>query len=177
MKPTCSDIHAAFPGGGPNMRPVTLADSAAITAIYNHYIQETTVTFETEPISVEEMQSRIAEISARFPYFVCEQEGRIVGYCYAHLWKQRAAYARTLETTVYLDKDVLHRGLGSLMVRHLMALCQEQDYHALIACITEGNEASIRMHARLGFRQVSAYREVGFKFGRWLGVVDMEYIL
>jgi len=160
-----------------NIRPVSLADAAAITEIYNHYIKATTITFEVEPIMVEEMASRIREIAAQFPYFVYEQDGKILGYCYAHLWKQRAAYSKTLETTIYLDKEATHQGLGTLMVKHLINLCRAQGYHALIACITEGNEASVKMHEQLGFKQVSEYKEVGEKFGRWLGVVDLEYIL
>ena len=159
------------------LRPVKLSDAKAIVEIYNHYINETAITFETEPITTEEMASRIKSISAHFPYFVYEKDGKILGYCYAHLWKERAAYAHTLETTIYLHKDATHQGIGSLMVSHLIDLCRTQGFHALIACITEGNEASVRMHEKLGFKQVSEYKEVGRKFGRWLGVVDLEYIL
>lgn len=159
------------------IRPVTLSDAEAIVEIYNHFINETTVTFETEPITSEEMERRIKEISARFPYFVYEKDGKILGYCYAHLWKERAAYSKTLETTIYLHKDATHQGIGSLMVRHLIDLCRVQGYHALIACITEGNEASVRMHEQLGFRQVSEYKQVGYKFEKWLGVVDMELLM
>lgn len=161
----------------PNIRPVTLTDAEAITEIYNYYIAETTVSFETEPLSVEEMRARIKSISAHFPYFVYEKDGKILGYCYAHPWKERAAYDKTLETTIYLDKDVTHQGIGSKMVRHLIELCKNQGFHALIACITEGNEASVKMHESLGFKQVSRFEEVGYKFGRWLGVVDLELIL
>ncbi len=159
------------------IRPVTLEDAGAIVDIYNYFITDTTVTFEVQPLTVEEMAERIREISARFPYFVYEEDGRVLGYCYAHLWKERAAYSKTLETTVYLHKDATHRGIGSLMVNHLVDLCREQGYHALIACITEGNEASVRMHEKLGFRQVSEYKEVGRKFDEWLGVVDLELLL
>lgn len=160
-----------------NIRPVTLSDAEAIVEIYNHFISNTTITFETEPITAEEMTRRIEEISARFPYFVYEKDGKILGYCYAHLWKERAAYSKTLETTIYLHKDATHQGIGSLMVRHLIDLCRTQGYHALIACITEGNEASVRMHEKLGFRKVAEYEQVGNKFGKWLGVVDMEILL
>ncbi len=159
------------------IRPVTLEDAGAIVDIYNYFITDTTVTFEVQPLTVEEMAERIREISARFPYFVYEEDGRVLGYCYAHLWKERAAYSKTLETTVYLHKDATHRGIGSLMVNHLVDLCREQGCHALIACITEGNEASVRMHEKLGFRQVSEYKEVGRKFDEWLGVVDLELLL
>lgn len=163
--------------GRGRIRPVTLADADAITGIYNHYVRETTVTFETEPLTTEEMANRIKDISARFPYFVYEKDGRILGYCYAHLWRERAAYSNTLETTVYIDGQAQRQGLGSMMVRHLTDLCREQGYHALIACITEENRASVKMHERLGFRQVSCFKEVGMKFGRWLDVVDLEYLL
>ncbi len=159
------------------IRPVTLEDAGAIVDIYNYFITDTTVTFEVQPLTVEEMAERIREISARFPYFVYEEDGRVLGYCYAHLWKERAAYSKTLETTVYLHKDATHRGIGSLMVNHLVDLCRDEGYHALIACITEGNEASVKMHEKLGFRQVSEYKEVGRKFGEWLGVVDLELLL
>ncbi len=158
------------------IRPVTLEDAGAIVDIYNYFITDTTVTFEVQPLTVEEMAERIREISARFPYFVYEEDGRVLGYCYAHLWKERAAYSKTLETTVYLHKDATHRGIGSMMVNHLVDLCRDEGYHALIACITEGNEASVKMHEKLGFRQVSEYKEVGRKFGEWLGVVDLELL-
>lgn len=159
------------------IRPVTVEDAGAIVDIYNYFITETTVSFEMRPLSVEEMASRIRDISASFPYFVYEEDGRVLGYCYAHQWKERAAYSKTLETTVYLHKDATHRGIGSLMVRHLVDLCRAQGYHALIACITEGNAASVRMHEKVGFRKVAEYRQVGRKFGKWLGVVDMELLL
>lgn len=169
--------NADVEDGEGDIRPVALADAEAITEIYNHYIKETTITFEVEPITAAEMASRIKDIFAHFPYFVYEKHGKILGYCYAHLWKQRAAYSKTLETTIYLDKDAVHHGIGSLMVSHLIELCRAQGYHALIACITEGNEASVKMHESLGFKQVSSFKEVGYKFGKWLGAVDLEYIL
>lgn len=126
---------------------------------------------------MEEMASRIAEITARFPYFVCEENGQVLGYCYAHLWKQRAAYSKTLEVTIYLDRNATRRGLGRMMTAHLVEQCREQGYHALIACITEGNDASVRMFSGLGFDEVSAFKEVGNKFGRLLSVTDLELIL
>lgn len=169
--------NADVEDGEGRIRPVTLADAEAITEIYNHYIRETTVTFEIEPITAEEMANRIKDISARFPYFVYEKGGKVLGYCYAHLWKQRAAFSKTLETTIYIDRHAVRQGIGCQMMRHLIELCRAQGYHSLVACITEGNEASVKMHESLGFWQASVFKEVGNKFGRWLGVVDLEYIL
>lgn len=157
------------------IRPVRPADdAAAITDIYNRYIAETTISFETEPLTVAAMQQRIEAIAAEHPYLVCERDGRLLGYCYAHAWKERAAYAQTLETTVYLAPDALRQGIGTALMQRLIHDCREQGVHVLVACITGGNEASIRLHERLGFQRASTFHEVGRKFGRWLDVVDME---
>lgn len=159
------------------IRAVKSSDAEAIANIYNPCIAHTTITFETEAVSVEEMRHRIETISASFPYYVYEEDGQILGYCYAHLWKERAAYAHTLETTVYLASEAQGKGIGTLLMRHLIRECKMRGFHALIACITEGNAPSIRMHQKLGFKPVSHFEQVGNKFGKWLGVDDMELIL
>ena len=160
-----------------NIRKVEIADAKAIVDIYNYYVENTAISFETEALTVNEMAERIKDISNKFPYFVYEKDGKILGYCYAHQWKERAAYSKTLETTIYIDKDVRHQGLGRIMVKLLIDLCRNEGYRALIACITQGNEASIKMHESLGFKQVSEFKEVGFKFDTWLDVVDLELLL
>lgn len=159
------------------IRPVSPQDALDIAEIYNEYILHSTATFETEPLSVEEMRIRLCEISADFPYFVYERQGRVMGYCYAHLWKERAAYCHTYETTIYLHPQVLGASIGKRLMQKLIETCRERDCHALIACITEENEASCRFHERLGFRRVSHFRQVGRKLGRWLDIVDYELLL
>lgn len=156
------------------IRKVRIQDAADIVAIYNRYIVDTTVTFETEPLSVDEMQKRITTIASSFPYFVYEFEGRVVGYAYVHLWKERAAYSRTLETTIYLDPDIRHSGIGTKLMHHVIDECRCLDYKVLIACITAENGESLEFHKRLGFVQVSHFHNVGEKFGRLLDVIDME---
>lgn len=170
---TPSKQTATAPQAPWTLRPVSPSDAADITIIYNRYIAETTISFETEPLTVEQMRQRIGTLSA-FPYFVCEEAGAVVGYCYAHPWKERAAYARTLETTVYLAHGACHRGIATALMHRLIDACRQRGFHTLIACITDDNAASIRFHERLGFTAVSHFHEVGRKFGRWLGVVDME---
>lgn len=160
------------------IRHVDLSDAKAITDIYNVYVTQSTATFETEPVTTAEMRRWVEEISAAHPYFVYEEEGRVVGYCYAHPWWERAAYRHTWETTVYLAPGRERRGLGRLLMEHLIAACRDaHDCHALIACITAENAPSIRLHERLGFRQVSRFEQVGRKQGRWLDVVDYELLL
>lgn len=159
------------------LRPVTLADAGRIASIYNRYIADTTITFETEPVTPEEMRTRIETISSAFSYFVYEYDGVVLGYCYAHLWKEREAYSKTLETTVYLAPEACHQGIGSQLVHRLIEDCRSRGYHALTACVTADNLSSLHFHQRLGFRQVSRFSEVGRKFDRWLDVIDLELVL
>ncbi len=159
------------------IRPVKLEDAASITAIYNKYIKETTATFELEPVDETEMKERIRLINRHYPYLVYEYNNEVIGYCYAHTWKEKAAYIRTAETTVYLHPSYTRKGIGYALMEALIKACKETGIHTLIACITEGNEASISMHKKLGFKQVSGFQEVGYKFGQWLGITDYELIL
>ena len=157
------------------IRPVRTTDAKRLAEIYNHYITNTTVTLELEPITAEEMEKRIREISATHPYFVYEENGDILGYTYAHPWKTRAGYqGHSLETTVYLDINARHRGIGRRLVQHLEDICRKAGYHVLIANAVDENKDSLAMHERLGFKQVAHYEEVGRKFGRWIGINSFE---
>lgn len=158
-------------------RKIEEQDIPQITELYNWYIVNGVESFETEPLTVEQMRRRVEDISRQFPYYVAVDEGRVVGYCYVHLWKERAAYARTLETTIYLHPDAKRRGTGTELMRLLIADCRRLGFKVLISCITGENRASIDFHRRLGFEQVSLFRAVGYKHGRWLDVVDMELML
>jgi L-amino acid N-acyltransferase YncA len=159
------------------IRNVKPEDVSAITDIYNHYVRESTATFETEPVTEEEMRNRVLSISAHFPYLVDEENGVITGYCYAHPWKARAAYQYTLETTVYLAPEFIGKGIGRLLMERLIEESRSSGFRALIACITAENESSCSFHERLGFEKVSHFVKVGEKFGRRLDVVDYELLL
>lgn len=159
------------------IREVTSADYRSIAEIYNGYVLGSTATFETEPVSVEEMSRRIKSISSTYPYYVYELNGELAGYCYAHAWKERAAYSQTLETTIYLSPAHQGKGIGKQLMLRLIADCRSRGYHALIACITAENQRSRRFHEKLGFRQVSLFQEVGKKFSRPLDVADYELLL
>ncbi len=159
------------------IRTVKLADAAEIVAIYNHYIINTTITFETDPLTAQQMSARIELLSSHYPYFVYEEDGKVVGYCYAHGWKEKAAYNQTVETTIYLSPTATRKGIGKKMLVHLIQECKRRNYHSLIACITQGNEASFVLHSHLGFQQASLFKEVGRKFNQWLDVVDYQLIL
>lgn len=159
------------------IRYVTQRDVRRITEIYNDYIINTTISFEVKPLTEDEMRNRIESVLAHGPFLVWEEDGEIAGYCYAHPWKERAAYHNTLETTVYLAPQYFRRGIGSQLMRELINQCRVDNIKVLIACITANNEASIKMHEALGFKQVSYFSQVGEKFGQWLDVIDMQLTL
>ena len=163
------------------IRPMAESDIKAIVEIYNYYVSETTVSFETEPLTVAEMRSRIKHISAKHPCLVAVADngaGQVLGYCYAHEWKERHAYCHTLEVTIYLDSEAKGCGVGAALMKRLIDECRQHGgCHALIACITAENAESIAFHSKMGFEAVSHFHQVGCKFGRWLDVVDMELII
>lgn len=159
------------------IRPAEAFDAAAIAAIYNEYVLHTNISFETEAVSEEAMRERIIQIAAHHPYLVAEEDGIIIGYCYAHPWKERAAYFRCRETTIYLHPQHLGRGIGMQLMQALIDRCRADGCHVLIACITADNFVSREFHRRLGFSQVSHFSEVGQKHGRLLDVVDYQLIL
>ncbi|MCD8318710.1 MAG: N-acetyltransferase family protein [Paraprevotella sp.] len=156
------------------IRSVEPKDAKDIANIYNDYILHSVATFEIAAISSEEMGKRISEISACYPYLVYEAEGQVIGYAYAHRWKERAAYRHTWETTVYVAPRFAHQGIGKRLMEQLIEACRKGDCHTLIACITGENTASLALHSGLGFKKVSLFKEVGMKFGRYLDVIDME---
>ena len=159
------------------IRPVHLDDAAAIATIYADYVEHTTISFELAAPTVQQMGERIASLANTYPYLVYEEDGMILGYCYAHAWKERAAYSHTWETTVYLVPQAKGRGIGTALMQRLIADSRAAGCHVLIACITDENSPSRAFHEKLGFRKVSHFSQVGFKFGQWLDVTDYQLLL
>lgn len=160
-----------------DIRFATADDAADIAGIYNYYIEHTTVTFETEPVSESVMALRIKTIASEFPYLTYMADGKVAGYCYIHKWKERAAYGHTFEVTIYLAPSHCHKGIGTRLLKELIENHLPDDCHVLIASITEGNAASRKLHEAFGFKQASHFTQVGFKFGRWLDVSDYQLLI
>jgi phosphinothricin acetyltransferase len=160
-----------------HIRPVVPADAVAIAAIYNHYITETVITFEEEPLAVPDMERRILEVTARFPWFVSVEGGSVTGYCYASPFRPRASYRFTAEATVYLAPGRTRRGVGSRFYEVLLPALKQAGVHAVTAGVTLPNPASAALHEKFGFEKVAHLKEVGFKFGRWLDVGYWEKLL
>jgi L-amino acid N-acyltransferase YncA len=159
-----------------NIRNVNPNDAAQIAEIYNYYIKNTHQTFETEPLSAEDMRERIIEFSENYPYVVAEEDGRIYGYAFATQFKMRQAYEFSAEVSIYVNANEKQKGIGSLLYERLFEELRQTDIHALVAGISLPNDGSVRFHEKLGFEKVAHFKEVGYKLGRWVDVGYWELI-
>ena len=159
-----------------NIRPVELTDAAQIAEIYDYYILNTHHTFETEPLSAEEMRERIGEISGKYPYLVAEEAGAIQGYVYAAPFRMRQAYAHSVEASIYVRHESKEKGVGSKLYEKFLAEFAETNIHAIMAGIALPNDASVRFHQKIGFEKVAHFKEIGYKLGRWVDVGFWEML-
>lgn len=152
-------------------------DAAELLSIYAPYVEESWVTFECVPPTVEEFRRRMEEFSRHYPYLVCCRAGEILGYAYAHRHMEREAYQWNAELSVYLDRAFTSRGLGGRLYRVLMELLRLQGVRTAYGCVTLPNEKSEGLHRALGFRQLGVYRNTGYKCGAWHDVAWFEKAL
>jgi phosphinothricin acetyltransferase len=145
-------------------------DEHAIADIYNHYILHTTVTFEEEPLSAEQMRARIDAYRQHHPWLVCEQGGEVVGYAYGAKFHARSAFRHTLEASVYLRAGMERRGLGRALYQALIPMLRAQGCHTLVAVISLPHDGSVALHEALGFAPSGRLPQVGCKFGHWLDI-------
>lgn len=154
-----------------NIRFADLSDCDAITRIYNYYIRETTITFEEQEIDATEVAARLSEIrEIGLPWLVSEDSEGLTGYAYASKWKGRCAYRYSVESTIYLAPGKTGNGIGARLYGALLDQLRSKSIHSVISGIALPNAASIKLHERLGFEKVAHFKEVGFKFDRWIDV-------
>jgi L-amino acid N-acyltransferase YncA len=146
------------------------SDATALQAIYAPNVEGAAISFELAPPSVEEMASRVAKISAQYPWLVCEVDGRVAGYVYACQHRERAAYRWSVDVTVYIDEAFRRRGIGRALYTSLLELLRLQGYAKAFAGITLPNPGSVGVHEAVGFRQVAVFERVGHKLGAWRDV-------
>ena len=157
------------------IRKVELIDSSDICEIYNYYINNTIITFEEEPVTNEEMEKRIKDVSKELPWFVYEEAGKVLGYAYATKWKTRSGYRYSVELSVYINKDFSNRGIGSQLYKYLIDSLKEKEIHTLIGGVALPNDKSVKLHEKLGFEKVAHFKEVGYKFNTWIDVGYWQY--
>jgi L-amino acid N-acyltransferase YncA len=160
------------------IRQATTADAAAIVTIYNHYVLNTSVTFEEEAVATSQMAERIAQVKADgLPWLVLEQQGELLGYAYATKWRVRSAYRFSVESTVYVKDGVTTKGIGSQLYQQLLAELKALGMHLVIGGITLPNEKSVALHEKFGFEKCGHFQQVGFKFEQWCDVGYWQKLL
>ena len=154
-----------------DIRPAILDDAEQICEVYNHYVMTSTITFEEEPVTPADMANRIRDVqSASLPWLVAASDGKILGYAYASKWKGRPAYKFSAEVTIYVRQGLGHSGIGAQLYGHLLPALKSRGMHAVIGGVALPNDASLRFHQKFGFEKVAHFKEVGYKFNRWIDV-------
>ena len=154
--------------------PVSLKDAGALLKIYAPYVKKTAITFEYEVPALTEFEERIRNISSRYPYLTAWQGNEILGYAYASSFKSRAAYAWSVETSIYVAEDVRGSGIGSLLYTELEKQLKKQNICNLCACISYPNPPSIAFHEKFGYTTVAHFHNSGYKFNTWYDMIWME---
>jgi phosphinothricin acetyltransferase len=156
------------------IRRATLADAAAIAAIYAPYCERSAISFEMTAPEPDEMARRIGTIGAERPWLVLEDDGTVIGYAYAAPHNERAAYQWSVSTAIYVSRDHHGRGIGRALYTTLFDLLPHLGYFRATAGITLPNAASVGIHEAFGFSLVGVYRDIGFKLGAWHDVAWYE---
>ncbi len=164
-------IHASL-----RVRPATGGDLAAINAIYNHYVRETHITFDDEPMTPEPREEWFSHYAAagRHRVFVASEEDHVIGYATSSRFRPKPGYLTSVETTVYISPDATGKGAGSKLYTELFKSLEGEDLHRAYAGIALPNPASIALHEKFGFKRVALFTEQGRKFGRYWDVAWFE---
>jgi len=160
------------------VRPGVEGDLDTLTAIYNHYVRETSITFDTAVFTPEERRPWLLSHPEDGPHRLMvaadADTQEILGYATSSTYRPRAAYHTSVAVSVYVTPGAGRRGIGTLLYKALFEALADEDVHRAYAGIAQPNEASTRLHERFGFRYVGTYREVGRKFGRYWDVAYYE---
>lgn len=163
---------------GATIRPATLADAAAVAEIYAHHVLHGTASFDTEPPPAGAMRVKIAHILRNdWPFLIAEQGGEAVGYAYATQFRDRPAYRRTCESSIYIRHDRTGLGIGRRLMTALIEASRGSGFAQMIAVIGGPEPASLALHMGAGFREAGRMHSVGCKFGRLLDTVYMQRAL
>lgn len=159
------------------LRSVHPDNASSIAELYNHYIRESPATFEEIPVTADEMRQRIADVTREYPWLMCEEDGKLLGYAYGRKWRERAAYRHSVEAGVYIHPAAVGKGHGSALFEMLLAELRRRQFHTVIGGVALPNEASVALLEKFGLRQVAHFKEVGYKFGRWIDVGYWQLLL
>ncbi len=159
------------------LRDATTRDIPYMLEIYNHYVANSTVTFDEDLLTLREMRTKFAHVEALgYPWIVAvSPRGVLLGYAYVTPWKPKAAYRYTVENSIYLGPASIGRGVGKALMAELLPRAQAAGVKEVIAVIADkGAEPSVALHRSFGFTEIGHMGKVGFKFGRWLGTYLLQ---
>lgn len=159
------------------IREAAGADQRAILDIYNDAVLNSTATFDVEPRTWEEQQRWFGEHRPPYRVFVAAIGETVAGWGSLSRFRPKPGYRFTAEGSIYVHKDFRGRGMGAALLERLVEAARQGGFHSIMALIDGDNAVSVHLHERFGFRHVGTFREVGFKFGRWLDVIHMQKIL
>jgi phosphinothricin acetyltransferase len=160
------------------IRAGAAADMAAVTAIYAHFVETSTATFDlVAPGEATMQRRRQTVVESGLPYLVAELEGYVVGYSYASPYRPREGYRFTVEDSIYVRADCIGHGVGKLLLSELITQCQQKRYHSMVACVCGINPKSIALHASVGFLTIGTLPEAGKKFGQWHSLTILQRLL
>ena len=170
-------IDKIFGGAKMKIRIATPEDAFAIQNIYRYYVDNTAITFELEVPSVKEFQERITKTLERYPYLVAEEEGEVIAYAYAGIFYDRRAYDWSAEMSVYVQRGIHGKGVGTALYEKLEELLKKQNIVNLFACITHPNAESEAFHAARGYEKKAHFEQCGYKLGKWWDIVWMQKVI
>ena len=153
------------------------SDLEAINDIYNYYVLNSTCTYQEEAEEIGSRREWFAGHGAKHPVTVAELDGRVAGWGALSAFHARSAYRFTVENSVYVHHEFHRRGIGAAILADLIERARTIGHRAIIAGIDADQPASVALHGKFGFQKVGEFKQVGFKFGGWLGVIYMELLL
>ncbi len=166
------------------LRFADVCDAEALQRIYEPYVRDTAVSFEYDPPTVSEFESRIQHTLRRYPYLVALMDGEIVGYAYAGAFRPRKAYEHDAELSVYVERHHKKQGIGSRLYEGLEEILARQNVFTVHACITSADEPdghlgadSEHFHAAMGFHLAARHERCGYKFGKWYHMIWMDKVI
>lgn len=159
------------------IRDARRSDVPAMLAIYAPFVEHTAVSFEYDVPTEAEFARRLEEHQAAFPWLVCEENGRVMGYAYAGRAFERAAYGWNAEISCYLAPELRGRDVGRRLYARIEEILTRLGYYKLFAVVTSANAPSVAFHRALGFRDAACFRNVGYKQGGWYDVLWLEKTL
>ena len=152
------------------IRMVTEEDAELCCRWYNWYIEHSTATWETEPLTSGQFAERIRNVRRKYPWIILEEEGVPAGYAYLSHFNERAAYDWTADVSIYVAPEMRKKGYGRKLMQALIDIAVKDGYKQLVSIITEGNAASEKLHQNYGFNKIAVFADFGYKAGQWMGV-------